>query len=66
LDKDLLDALRDLRSTYLEHMLKPAFKQYLQNDRYTKADIEKLYMNALKIDSLIEVIQFMKRVEQIR
>jgi uncharacterized UBP type Zn finger protein len=66
LDKGLLDALEDLKSTYLERMLKPAFKQYLQNDSYAKADIEKLYMNALKIDSLIEVIQFMKRVERIR
>ncbi len=66
LDTDLLHALEDLRSTYLESMLKPAFKQYLQSESYTKADIEQLYMNALKIDSLIEVIQFMKRIEKLR
>jgi hypothetical protein len=66
LNADLVDALQDLRSTYLESMLKPAFKEYIQSDTYTKEDIEKLYMNALKIDSLIEVIQFMKRIEKIR
>jgi hypothetical protein len=66
LNADLVDALQDLRSTYLENMLKPAFKEYIQSDTYTKEDIEKLYMNALKIDSLIEVIQFMKRIERIR
>lgn len=66
LDSNFVDALEDLRSTYLESMLKPAFKRYLESETYTKAHIEKLYMNALKIDSLIEVIQFMKRIERIR
>ncbi|MDH4214103.1 MAG: hypothetical protein OEV85_09300 [Candidatus Thorarchaeota archaeon] len=65
LDTGLLSALEDLRSTYLESMLKPAFKRYLQSESYTKADIEHLYMNALKIDSLIELIQFMKRIERL-
>jgi hypothetical protein len=64
-DTGLLNALEDLRSTYLESMLKPALKQYLQSENYTKSDIERLYINALKIDSLIEVIQFMKRIERI-
>jgi len=66
LDTDLLHALEDLRSTYLERMLKPAFKQYLQSESYPKVDIEQLYMNALKIDSLIEVIQFLKRIKHLR
>jgi hypothetical protein len=66
LNADLVGALQDLRSTYLESMLKPAFKRYIQSDSFTKGDIERLYMNALKIDSLIEVIQFMKRLERIR
>jgi len=66
METGLLQALEDLRSTYLESMLKPAFKQYLQSDSYSKVDIEQLYMNALKIDSLIEVIQFLKRIKQLR
>jgi len=66
LDTGLLHALEDLRSTYLESMLKPAFKQYLQSESHIKSNIEQLYMNALKIDSLIEVIQFMKRIERLR
>ncbi|MFW9960742.1 MAG: hypothetical protein ACFFDV_06985 [Candidatus Thorarchaeota archaeon] len=66
LDTGLLHALEDLRSTYLESILKPAFKQYLQSESYPKVDIEQLYMNALKIDSLIEVMQFLKRIKHLR
>ena len=66
LDTDLMDALENLRSTYLESMLKPALKRYLQSESCAKGDIEKLYMNAMKIDSLIEVMQFMKRIERIQ
>jgi hypothetical protein len=65
LNSDLVNALQDLRLTYLESILKPAFKQYIQSDIYTRKDIENLYMNALKIDSLIDVIQFIKRIERI-
>jgi hypothetical protein len=66
MDASLLKALEELRSTYLENMLKPAVKRYLQSENSTKTDIEQFYMNALKIDSLIEVVQFMKRIERIR
>jgi hypothetical protein len=66
LDTDLMTALENLRSTYLESMLKPAFKRYLQSESSEKGNIEKLYMNAMKIDSLIEVMQFMKRIERIQ
>ncbi|MBN2230634.1 MAG: hypothetical protein JW779_13680 [Candidatus Thorarchaeota archaeon] len=66
LDKGLLQALEDLRATYLESMVKPAFKTYLHEDSLTKTDIEKVYMNALKIDGLIEVIQFLNRVRRLR
>ncbi len=65
LDKGLLDALENLRSTYLNRMLKPVFKQYINNDTANKQALEKIYTNAMKIESLIEVIQFMNKVQPI-
>jgi len=65
LDKGLLDALENLRSTYLNRMLKPVFKQYIHNDAANKQVLEKTYTNAMKIESLIEVIQFMNKVQPI-
>jgi hypothetical protein len=65
LDSALLDALEKLRSAYVERMLKPAFRQYIQNEESYDRDIEKMYSNAMKIESLIEVIQFMNKVQEI-
>lgn len=65
LDKGLIDALEELRSTYLDRMLKPAFKQYIHTDTASNQTLEKLYTNTLKIESLIEVIQFMNKVQHI-
>jgi hypothetical protein len=60
-----VDALEDLRASYLESMLKPAIRQYLHTETINKQDLEKLYTNAMKIESLIEVIQFMNKVQDI-
>jgi len=65
LDKGLLDALENLRSTYLNRMLKPVFKQYMHNDTPNEKSLQKIYTNAMKIESLIEVIQFMNKVQPI-
>jgi len=63
LDNDLIAALESLRSTYLERKLRPAFREYIQNETANNQPLKKLYTNALKIDSLIEVIQFMNKVQ---
>jgi len=63
LDKDLIDALEILRSTYLDTKLRPAVNQYIQNETANNHALDTIYTNALKIESLIEVIQFMNKVQ---
>ena len=65
LDQGYIDALENLRSTYLDRMLRPAFRQYIHNDTANKQALEKLYNNAMKLESLIEVVQFMNKVQDI-
>ena len=63
LDTNFIDAMENLRSRYLEDILKPAFKEYIQEKDARKAELEAIYINALKIDGLIETIQFMNKVQ---
>ncbi|MGY5872136.1 MAG: hypothetical protein RTV72_07835 [Candidatus Thorarchaeota archaeon] len=65
LDDGLIGALENLRSTYLDKMLRPAFKRYIHDEVTSKKALEKLYTNAMKIESLIEVVQFMNKVQDI-
>jgi hypothetical protein len=65
LNQEFIVALENLRSTYLDRILKPAFRQYIHNDAANKQSLEKLYTNAMKIESLIEVFQFMSKVQNI-
>ena len=65
LDSGLIDALENLRATYLESILRPAVKQYIHNDTINNRGLKKLYTNALKIENLLELIQFMKKVHTI-
>ncbi|TFG29801.1 hypothetical protein EU528_09150 [Candidatus Thorarchaeota archaeon] len=65
LNQEYIDALENLRTTYLDRMLRPAFRQYIHNDAVNKQALEKVYTNAMKIESLIEVVQFMNKVQDI-
>ena len=65
LNQGYIDALENLRATYLDRMLRPAFRQYIHNDTANKQALERLYNNAMKIESLIEVVQFMNKVQDI-
>ena len=64
LNQDLIDALENLRATYVESLLRPAFKRYFNNDSDKKA-LEQFYTNAVKIESLIEVFQFLNKVQNL-
>jgi hypothetical protein len=64
LDRVLVDELSRLRSSYLETVLRPAVKSYLSNEEGTITEIESLYTNAVRIDGLLEVLQFLSRVNQ--
>ncbi|TFG31041.1 hypothetical protein EU527_13420 [Candidatus Thorarchaeota archaeon] len=63
LNTHFMDALEELRTMYLEDILKPALKGYIQEDTIGISVLETIYLNALKIDSLIETIQFMNKVQ---
>ncbi|TFF93707.1 hypothetical protein EU546_05895 [Candidatus Thorarchaeota archaeon] len=64
LDGVLVDELRRLRTSYLESVLRPAVKSYLTSEDGTIAEIESLYTNAVRIDGLLECLQFLSRVNQ--
>ena len=65
LDSGLVDALESLRATYLESILRPAVKQYINNEAINNQRLKKLYTNALKIENLLDVVQFIKKVHTI-
>jgi hypothetical protein len=65
LDSRLIDALESLRVAYLESVLRPAVMDYIHNDRINDRGLKKVYTNALKIENLLEVIQFMNKVQTI-
>jgi hypothetical protein len=63
LDRGVIKALQNLRSKYLEKVLKPAVRSYLENEDHKATEIESLYNDALRIEGLIEVVQFLMKVE---
>jgi hypothetical protein len=65
LDTSVIHALEKLRSKYLEKVLRPAVRSYLKNDELRTAEIEPLYNDALRIEGLLEVVQFLKKVEPV-
>ncbi len=62
LDGNLVQALSNLRTNYLKYVLRPAVQTYLTNEDLKTSDLEMLYESALRIDGLLEVVQFLKRV----
>lgn len=62
-NRDFLQALRDLRSNYLDDVLRPAVRSYMGDTKRHLSDVECLYENAMKIDGLIEVGTFLNRVQ---
>lgn len=65
LDARVIGALEKLRSKYLEKVLRPAVRSYLENEDRKTAEIEALYNDALRIEGLLEVVQFLKKVEPV-
>ncbi|MFW9805326.1 MAG: hypothetical protein ACFFFK_01195 [Candidatus Thorarchaeota archaeon] len=65
LDSGLIQSLENLRSKYLEKVLRPAIRTYLEDDKRKTSEIESLYTDALRIDGLLEVVQFLKKVEPV-
>lgn len=65
LDSGLIKTLENLRSKYLEKVLRPAVRTYLEDDKRKTSEIESFYKDALRIDGLLEVVQFLKKVEPV-
>ena len=65
IDANVIRALESLRSKYLEKVLRPAVRSYLEDDKRKTSEIELLYKDALRIDGLLEVIQFLKKIEPV-
>ena len=63
LGSELVEALECLRSTFVQHVLRPAMKQYMTNSISSEL-VEKLYESVLQIDGLLEVVQFFGKVQK--
>ena len=57
------NALDELRSTFLQDVLKPAVKDYLLDNAHGRQEIEKLYTSVMQIDGLLEVARFLNRID---
>jgi hypothetical protein len=62
LDANLIDVLSRFRTKYIEQVLRPAVKTYLTNEELKTSDLDLYYESALRIDGLLELVQFLKRI----
>lgn len=65
IDSDFIDALANFRSGYLEHVLRPVVQTYLSNEEHMTSELEEYYTCALRIEGLLGVVQFLKRVKPV-
>jgi hypothetical protein len=65
LDNNVIKALENLRTKYLEKVLRPAIQTYLQDNEQKTSEIELLYNDALRIEALLEVVQFLKKIKPV-
>jgi hypothetical protein len=62
LDSHLLDSLSSLRGVFLDNVLRPAVREYLEGEGRSTSRVEKLYDSAMKLNGLIETMRFIRRV----
>ncbi|MFW9789295.1 MAG: hypothetical protein ACFFE1_16605, partial [Candidatus Thorarchaeota archaeon] len=65
IDSQVISALKKLRAKYLDKVLRPAVKVYLDNYDLKITEIEALYNDALRIEGLLEVVRFLKKVKPV-
>jgi hypothetical protein len=63
---EFVDALRKLRSSYYESVLNPAMKRFLIDESQSPSDVSPYYERAVRIDGLLEVVEFLKRIDSTR
>ena len=62
LDSHFLASLSSLRGVFLDNVLRPAVREYLEGGSRSTAKVEKLYDSAMKLNGLIETMRFIRRV----
>jgi hypothetical protein len=62
--QDVLGALTELRSAYVNRVLKPTVKEYLLGDAGRPHDVSSLYDNVLRLDGLLDAAKFLKSLRQ--
>lgn len=60
---DLVEALRTFKQSFFDSVLQPAVRGYLTN-KASKAEVESLYESAIRLDGLLEAVQFLGRVRR--
>ncbi|NHJ14718.1 MAG: hypothetical protein EAX95_13645 [Candidatus Thorarchaeota archaeon] len=63
LGPELVIALRNFKQSFFDGVLRPAVRGYLANE-ISKAEVESVYESAIRIDSLLEAVQFLGRVQK--
>ncbi len=64
LNQSFIHALKGLKSSYYESVLKPAVSQYLRDVSKSASSIENIYERAVEFDKLLEVVEFFHKVNQ--
>ncbi|TFG07113.1 hypothetical protein EU538_09210 [Candidatus Thorarchaeota archaeon] len=64
LSASYVDALEKLRSGFLNVVLRPAVGVYLKKQTEQTSELERLYENALRLDGLLELANFLRRVSK--
>lgn len=63
-DAELINALKELRVTYLKSVLHPAVRNYMKDTGKTALDVKKLYDNVAMMNGLLGVVDFFGKIEQ--
>ena len=63
-DAELINALKELRVTYLKSVLHPAVQKYMKDTSRPASDVKKLYDNVAMMNGLLGVVDFFGKVEQ--
>ena len=63
LGPEYIVALQNLRQTFINGVLRPAVKAYLSKST-SKDEVESLYEKAICIEGLLEVVQFLGKIQR--
>ncbi len=61
INQDYVTALRMLRDTFLRDILRPAVADFLRNGSASDRDLEELYSQQIKMDSLLGTAHFLRK-----